>query len=156
MVAFAYTVISAASCAMAFTGRVVAVSDGDTITVLHAETNQAVKVRLYGIDAPEKNQNFGAQSARLTKELVMHEDVTVEEFDIDRYGRTVGIVTVANTTVNEKLVENGLAMIYPQYCKITKCDSWAKKQGAARVKKVGIWQDEDIIPPWDFRKQSRK
>ena len=117
MVAFAYTVISAASCAMAFTGRVVAVSDGDTITVLHAETNQAVKVRLYGIDAPEKNQNFGAQSARLTKELFLRHgfrivyDKDQDEAVSDGFFYTVGYGDLTSSELLSELLLYGICAI---------------------------------------------
>jgi len=142
--------------AFAFTGPVTRVSDGDTITV-QSPSGDHVKVRLYGIDTPESQQTFGSQATRFTKSKVMHRTVRIVEKDVDRYGRSVALVyTEDGELLNQQLVENGLAWVYDRYCKIDQCSSWVAMQDSARGNKVGMWQDPEIIAPWDFRKSKKK
>ena len=89
----------------AWTGKVVGVADGDTITVLH--DRQEVKIRLHGIDTPEKAQAFGQAAKKATSNLTAGKIVDVEQTDIDKYGRTVAIVTAGSVNVNQALVESG-------------------------------------------------
>jgi micrococcal nuclease len=86
----------------AWSGKVVGVTDGDTITVLHAGRGE--KIRLYGIDCPEKGQAFGTKAKQATSTLVFGKVVEVALLDVDRYGRTVAFVWVADILVNEKLI----------------------------------------------------
>jgi micrococcal nuclease len=86
-----------ASC-FAWSGQVVHVADGDTITV--SRNAQRVKVRLYGIDTPEKSQYYGQNAKQFTSSQIMGKTVEVEEIDIDRYGRAVGIVSVGDLVLN--------------------------------------------------------
>ena len=88
-------------------GRVVGVAAGDTITIL-AGTDQ-YKVRLYGIDCPEKGQDFGMAAKKLTSALTFNKTVKADIIDIDRYGRNVGIVFVGEINVNEKILRSGFA-----------------------------------------------
>jgi len=88
-------------------GKVVGISDGATITVLR-DTKQ-YKIRLYGIDTPEKKQDFGQKAKQFTSDLVYRQKVTVIPKDKDRYGRTVGLVYIDNKCLNEELIINGLA-----------------------------------------------
>src|SRR5712691_4287496 len=96
-----------------FTGKVVAIADGDTIQVLRA--GKAVKVRLYGVDAPEKAQSFGTQARKFTGDLVFQQTVTVAIRDTDRYGRLVGEVRLPDgRSLGHELVRAGLAWEYRQ------------------------------------------
>jgi endonuclease YncB( thermonuclease family) len=140
--------------AIAFTGAVVRVSDGDTIVVDRA--GEQVRVRLYGIDTPEKKQVFGTQATRYVSKRVLHKTVRVEEMDVDRYGRTVAIVYDEDPrSLNERLVRDGLAWVYTRYCRSPECDGWASLQQAASAGGVGLWQDPGAIPPWEWRKARR-
>ncbi len=97
-----------------FTGRVVGVSDGDTITVLH--NGKGERIRLHGIDCPEKRQAFGKRAKQLTSNLVFGKTVTVQFVDRDRYGRTVGVVLLPDgRSLNHELVRAGLAWMYRRY-----------------------------------------
>jgi len=97
-----------------FTGKVVGISDGDTIRVLRA--GKAVKVRLYGIDTPEKAQAFGTQARKFTSDFAFQRDVTVEIRATDRYGRLVGEVLLPDgRSLNQELVRAGLAWWYRPY-----------------------------------------
>lgn len=133
-----------------FTGKVVSVSDGDTYTILTADNNQ-IKIRLQGVDCPEKNQAFGSKAKQYASSLVYGKNVIVDIVSTDRYGRTVGIVkTPDGTNINYKLVESGFAWWYRQYAPQ---DSDLKKaEETARLNRVGLWVDPDPIPPWEFRK----
>ena len=97
-----------------FTGRVVGVSDGDTITVLH--NGKGERIRLHGIDCPEKRQAFGNRAKQFTSKLVFGTTVTVQVVDRDRYGRTVGVVLLPDgRSLNHELVRAGLAWWYRKY-----------------------------------------
>lgn len=97
----------------AWNGKVVGISDGDTISVLHA--GRAEKVRLFGIDCPEKRQAFGNVAKRFTADMVADKIVEVDAVDIDRYGRTLAWVWVGEQNVNLELVRHGLAWHYKKY-----------------------------------------
>ena len=110
-----------ASC-FAWTGQVDHVADGDTITVSRGA--QRIKVRLYGIDTPEKSQYFGQNAKQFTSSQIMGKTVEVEEIDIDRYGRIVGLVSVGDLILNRHLIEYGYAWVYDRYCKRSFCSEW--------------------------------
>ena len=102
--------------AATISGRVVGVHDGDTLTLLTAEKRQ-VKIRLAEIDTPESAQPYGSRAKQALSDLVFGQDVLVDVQDIDRYGRTVGRVSVHGTDVNAALVAAGAAWVYRQYAK---------------------------------------
>ncbi|MFC1654580.1 thermonuclease family protein [Myxococcota bacterium] len=136
-----------------FTGKVVGVSDGDTIKVLRL--GQQVKVRLSGIDCPEKRQPFGKRAKRFTSDLVFAKTVTVKVQDIDRYKRIVGEVILKDgTSLNQELVRAGLAWWYQRYAPDDK--QLERLEQLARKNKHGLWADPDPVPPWEFRKKRRK
>lgn len=137
-------------------GKVVKVSDGDTITIL-APGYQQVRVRLYGIDCPEKKQAFGQRARQFTAQRIAGENVRVEIMDRDRYGRTVGVVYAENgQNVNRELIQAGMAWVYPQYCKASFCDEWRELEDRAKRAAVGLWVDRNPVPPWEWRKMRRK
>ena len=138
----------------AFSGKVVGVADGDTITVLRDK--EQVKIRLYGIDCPEKGQAFGKRAKQFTSKMVFGKVVEVKVVDTDRYGRTVALVAVNKQILNEELLKAGYAWVYYQYCHEMICHAWADYQFAAKLDKRGLWRDPDPIPPWEFRRKKRK
>jgi endonuclease YncB( thermonuclease family) len=95
---------------------VIGVADGDTITVLHEKRPE--RIRLCGIDCPEKRQPFGKRAKQFTSELVFGKVVEIDPVDTDRYGRTVAFVRVEDITVNEELIKKGLGWVYVRYCKL--------------------------------------
>ena len=134
-----------------FTGRVVGVSDGDTILVL--TDGRAVKVRLAGIDCPEKRQAFGARAKQFASEQAFGRDVTVIATGRDRYGRTIGEVLLpSGDSLNRELVRAGLAWWYRQY---SNDEDLAKLEAAAREARRGLWADPHPVPPWEFRKATK-
>ena len=100
----------------ALTGKVISVADGDTITILDS-SNRQHKIRLYGIDTPEKKQDFGKTAKKYTASLTAGKKIKVTAYDTDRYGRTVGVVEVNGLNVNRKLIESGYAWQYRRIAK---------------------------------------
>jgi micrococcal nuclease len=140
--------------AWAWSGRVIGVADGDTITVIRDKQPQ--KIRLYGIDCPEKRQPFGNKAKQFTSKLVFGKIVEVEPVATDRYGRTVAFVRVENITVNEEIIKEGLGWVYVRYCKLPLCAEWQSLQLVAQNEKRGLWGHSGEIPPWEFRRQTRR
>jgi endonuclease YncB( thermonuclease family) len=138
-------------------GRVVGVSDGDTITVL-VDGDGSVKVRLVGIDAPEKTQAYGAVSKKNLSDQVFGKSVTVEWEKKDKYGRILGRVLVDGTDVCLEQIKSGLAWHYKQYAKEQEENLrsvYAESEQKARLEKIGLWSMPNPIPPWEFRHSER-
>lgn len=131
-----------------FSGKVTAVTDGDTLGVLR--DGREVKIRLHGIDAPESSQAFGDVAKRFTSERVFGKSVTVRVIETDRYGRLVGIVTAGQgESLNEALVRSGYAWWYHQYGATER--KLAEAEIDARAARRGLWKDANPTPPWAFR-----
>ena len=128
-------------------GRVVGVADGDTLTV-RVEGQPPVKVRLAGIDAPERDQPFGQRSRQSLSELAFGQPATVMAQKIDDYGRTVGTVTVGGVNVETEQVRRGLAWVYRKYSNDAQLLALEAEAKAARR---GLWADANPTPPWDWR-----
>ncbi|WP_136796214.1 thermonuclease family protein [Desulfosediminicola ganghwensis] len=136
-------------------GKVVSVADGDTITVLD-KSNRQHKIRLYGIDTPEKRQAFGQSAKKYTASLTAGKAVKVIAYDTDRYGRTVGVVMVDGINVNRAIIKAGYAWQYRKYCKESFCKDWLQLEREARVSMRGLWDfSGDPVPPWEWRKGKR-
>jgi micrococcal nuclease len=134
-----------------FTGKVVGISDGDTISVLRE--GKAVKVRLYGIDAPEKAQAFGTKARQVTANLVFQKEVTIVVHATDRYGRIVGQVLLPDgRDLSQELVKEGMAWWYKPYA--AKDTTLAQLEAEARAAQRGLWADAHPIPPWAWRKET--
>lgn len=131
-----------------FSARVIGISDGDTITVLH--DGQRKKIRLNGIDCPEKSQAFGKQAKIFTANHCLGQEVTIHDYGHDKYGRTIGDVTLADgQSLNADLVRSGHAWWYRHYSKDTSLKSL---EADARQSRAGLWS-ENPQPPWEFRKR---
>ncbi|MDP4028399.1 MAG: thermonuclease family protein [Gallionella sp.] len=138
-------------------GRVVGVSDGDTVTLLDAQKKQW-KIRLLGIDAPEKKMPFGQRSKQHLADLVFKKQVTVEYSKRDRYGRTLGKIEVGGVDANLEQIRAGMAWHYKQYQRDQSSEDrqlYSEAEDAARSFHRGLWVDANPIPPWDWRKQQR-
>lgn len=137
------------SCQSVLTGRVVSVADGDTMTIL-LSGNKQVKVRLYGVDCPEKRQDFGTRAKQFTSDLVFGQIVSVETKNKDRYGRTIGMVILPDGRVlNKELLKAGMAWHYKEY---DQSAEFAQLERTARARRVGLWSMDNAIAPWEFRK----
>lgn len=128
---------------------VVGIADGDTITVL-TNQNEQVKIRLYGIDCPEKKQAFGTKARQFIADLVFNKAVSIQPIQRDRYGRLVAKVYVDNRDVGLTMIEYGYAWWYQQYAK--KATDYKQAQAKARRQQLGLWADANPVAPWMFRK----
>jgi len=129
-------------------GKVVGISDGDTIKVL--KDGKQVKIRLASIDCPEKGQPYGQAAKKFTSKMVASKIVKIWETDTDRYGRIVGFVFVGDRNLNKELLSAGLAWHYKNY---SRDPELAKLEFQARSKKIGLWAEPDPMKPWEWRKQ---
>ena len=136
-------------------GKVVKITDGDTLVVLDADNTQH-KIRLSGIDAPESNQPFGKRSKEALSALVAGQRVEVDWHKHDRYGRIVGKVIAQGRDVNLAQVRTGMAWWYRKYAdEQTLVDQglYAAAEAKARVSGVGLWGEKEPIAPWEWRKR---
>ncbi len=136
-----------------FTGKVVSVSEGDILTLLHK--GKPERVRLHGIDCPERRQAFGKQAKRFTSKFVYGKTVTVTVFGLDRSGQAMGEVSLSDGRVlNQELLKAGLAWWDR---KSSDAPSLGDLEAEAREAKRGLWDDPNPIPPWEWRtaKKSR-
>lgn len=138
-----------------FSGKVISIADGDTITVLDS-TERQHKIRLLGIDAPEKNQPFGNQSKQSLAEMVFSKMVVIDFNKRDKYKRIVGKVLLDGSDINLEQIKRGLAWHYKQYeneQELTDRSVYANEEYLARRDGKGLWADKNPMPPWEFRRK---
>ena len=132
-------------------GKVVHVMDGDSMTLRTDDGN--VGVRTFGVDCPERGMPFSARAKTFTSGLVGNRDVTVVVHDVDRYGRIVGDVKLADgRSLGRELLREGLAWYYRRYANDP---DYEKLESDARAAKRGLWSEPSPIPPWKFRADRR-
>jgi endonuclease YncB( thermonuclease family) len=134
------------------TGKVVAIADGDTLTILDESKTQH-KIRLAGIDAPEKAQPFGTKARENLAAKVFGQNVRVDVIDVDRYHREVGRIYLGNRFANMEMVADGFAWRYVQY---DKPGEFTAAEADAREHRRGLWVDANPVPPWEWRKAKRE
>jgi len=135
-------------------GKVVGVLDGDTLDVLSPQRT-LYRIRISGIDAPEKGQPFGQAAKRTLSDMAFSMMVTVTWRKLDRYGRIVGKVDVHGQDVGLAMVQNGMAWHYKQYQSEQDSHdrtSYSNAESTARAERKGLWSDAVQIAPWEFRK----
>ena len=131
-----------------FSGKVVSVLDGDTIEVLY--NRRARRIRLNGIDAPEKGQAFGQKAKQFVSEQAFGKEVTVKTFGLDKYGRTIGDVFLPDgRMLNEEVVREGLAWWYRKYAPGNV--KLEKLEAEAREANRNLWSHKKPVPPWVYR-----
>ncbi|MBK6744927.1 MAG: thermonuclease family protein [Hydrogenophilales bacterium] len=152
------TLFSLSAAADTLEGRVVGLADGDTVTVLDEQKTQH-KIRLAGIDAPEKGQAYGNVSKQSLSDLVYDKTVSVDWHKVDRYGRKVGKILIDGLDANLEQVKRGLSWHYKEYAKEQSSEDQARYADAetqARLDKRGLWNEPEPIPPWAWRKMKRE
>lgn len=127
-------------------GKVVSITDGDTLVLLVGTTQH--KIRLEGIDAPESNQAFGTKAKEALAERVFGKEVKVEWKSRDKYQRILGHIYLGDRWINRELVEEGFAWHFLRY---NQDPALAKAEKSARAAKKGLWSDPSPVAPWDFR-----
>jgi len=141
-------------------GMVRQVYDGDTLLLVVRPQGQ-LKVRLYGIDAPEtakpdrQGQAYSAVAKRVLMYKLLGKAVTVEVRDQDRYGRTVGVVRLAGADINAAMVAEGLAWAYRHHLEGDYASEYLRLEDRARRRRLGLWRQPDPQPPWEFRRSSQ-
>ncbi|MDD2933784.1 MAG: thermonuclease family protein [Methylotenera sp.] len=139
-------------------GKVIKVTDGDTVNVLTSD-NQTHRIRLSGIDAPEKKQAFGNKSKQALADDIDGKTVTVEYNKLDKYQRIVGKIMLDGKDINLHQIQRGLAWHYKKYQneqEVADRSIYADAEYIAQRDKLGLWADTSSMPPWDFRKQKRE
>jgi endonuclease YncB( thermonuclease family) len=134
------------------TGKVISVSDGDTISVLDDLDKGRFRIRLDKIDAPEKKQAFGSRAKQYLSALIFGKQVKIRFKKIDNYGRILGVIYCNGTEINLKMVQEGFAWHYSHY---DKTPAYIEAEKQARAKKKGLWIDPQPVNPYTFR-NSRK
>lgn len=138
-------------------GMVRAVYDGDTVLLTTREESR-LKVRLYGIDAPETKkpdapgQPFGDISKRTLMYKIMGRRVTAEIVDIDQYKRAVAVIRYEGRDINREMVSEGMAWAYRQYLQAPYESEYIGGENRARSRRTGLWRESNPQPPWEFRK----
>ena len=132
-------------------GKVIKIADGDTLTLL-TDSNKKIKIRLAGIDTPERKQSFGNTAKNALAKLVFHKKILIEKQTKDRYGRTIGVVFLNNKNVNNELVRQGMAWVYKKY---TDNKILYELEAQAKTRRIGLWADANPIAPWDWRRGKR-
>lgn len=142
-----------ASTGFAWQGKVVRVIDGDTVVVLNVDKQQT-KVRLYGIDSPEKKQAFGTKAKQFLSSLIYGKVVDVVDLGNDMYGRTVGKIYFDSQYINLTMVERGYGWHYRRYA--PRDSELSLAQDHAKQQQLGLWSDPTVVEPWNYRKKSKK
>jgi len=133
-------------------GKVIRIADGDTFTLL-TENKEQVKVRMHGIDSPEKGQDYGQVARQHLSDLIFNKSVFIKQMDKDRYGRIVALVfNEKKQSINEAMLQAGLAWHYKEY---DDDPDWDRLEESARKTKTGLWAHAHPIPPWQWRKEKR-
>lgn len=139
-------------------GQVVAIADGDTLTVLDEAKTQH-KIRLAGIDAPEKRQTLGQRSKQSLSDLVFGRQVTVETTKKDFRGRDIGKIILDGQDVNLEQVRRGMAWHYKAYAREQSAEdrrAYMAAEVQAQKARIGLWRDAEPMPPWEFRRQMKQ
>jgi endonuclease YncB( thermonuclease family) len=163
LVAFvALHLVSVSSCATPrkVEGTVTRVTDGDTLILVTGEGTK-LKVRLYGIDAPEirhervPGQPFGREAKDALTELALGRKVTLEIVDIDTHRRMVGIVRISGVDINQEMIGSGLAWAYRRYLSAPYASVYIAAEKEARSRRLGLWRQANPDPPWNFKRKRR-
>lgn len=143
-------------------GKVIKVSDGDTVVIQPEDGGPEYKCRLYGIDAPETRhgrkagQPYGDEAAKELKRLILSQTVEVTTTGAKTYNREVCQLKKDGIDINLEMVRLGYAWAYVQYLKRPHVSEYENAERDAREKKLGLWADRNPTPPWEFRKLQRK
>ncbi len=149
----AFSIISAAAAEPVIAGKVVGIQDGDTLTMLDTSHEQ-YRVRLAGIDAPEKSQPFGHDSKDNLSRLAFGEIAAADCPKTDRYGRLVCVVRVNGVDLGLSQLAGGFAWHYKKYEQEQSIEdraTYSAAEAEARSGKMGLWHDSEPVPPWEWR-----
>lgn len=142
--------------AYGYTAKVIDIDGGDALVVI--AQGEKIKIRLYGIDAPESGQQGSNAATRFLKSMVAENPVYVELVETDGFGRSVAIVKrlEKESSINAAMVANGYAWVHPKSCEAAECIKWKNLELQAQKFRLGIWSGYDLVPPWEFKQQQRR
>jgi len=147
-VLFLFTSTAMAASPITITGII----DGDTVRARMADGRQ-IKIRLYGIDAPERRQAYGQRATKELKSIISGKPIEMVMMDIDHYGRPVARLMADGQDVGGAMVAAGYAWVYTRYCQLwLVCAGYKSNENSARADRLGLWQDQNPIPPWQWRR----
>ena len=146
-----FLLLSSCLNALELKGKVIAVSDGDTIKLL-TQDKVTHKIRLLDIDAPEKKQPFGNKSRDNLASYIAGEIITVKYKSKDKYGRILGTIYFENLDINLQQIKNGYAWVYKQY---SKNQTYYQEEQKAKDLKKGLWIAKEPLAPWEYRKKRK-
>lgn len=129
-----------------YSGTIIRVIDGDTYVFQTQEGS--FKVRMYGTDAPERDQPYSKESADFLNQY-LHKEATLKARGVDRYGRTLGVLYIDEKDINQLSIKEGNAWHYKRY---SSDKDYANAEEYARKNKLGLWKAENAVPPWNWRK----
>ncbi len=154
LAAFGILLAHAAAAAEELRGRVVGITDGDTLTLL-TERREEVRIRLAAIDTPESGQPYGSRARQILSDLAFGKAVRVVVVDADRYGRAVGRVFAGALDVNAEMARRGAAWVYRRY---NNDPALLRLEQAARSQRLGLWALPEVerMPPWEWRAAERR
>ncbi len=141
--------------------RLVRAADGDSFELRDGQ-NRTVRVRLYGVDAPESRQAFGKDSREHLLRLIKDRPLRLKTMYLDNYKRAVSLVYLCDRngidelSVNQRQVQAGMAWVYDYFCTSDICKTWKLEEAMARKQKLGLWQDSNPTPPWKWRKSHKR
>jgi endonuclease YncB( thermonuclease family) len=147
---------SMATTAGTLVGNVIGITDGDTLTLL--VDRQAYKVRIAGIDAPERRQAWGEKSKTNLSRLAFNQKAVADCPKVDRWGRQICKVTVNAVDIGLEQIKDGMAWWYRKYSKEQSADGQSAYESAelmAKLRRLGLWSNTNPVPPWDFRRGDR-
>ena len=133
-------------------GKVIKITDGDTFVLL-TDSKEQIKIRLHGIDAPEKKQDYGTVSKNYLSNLVFKKDIIIEYKNRDRYGRRIGIAFMEGVNVNEKMLSEGMAWHFKKY---DTNSQWSVLESKAKEEKKGPWSQPNPVAPWEWRVRKKR
>lgn len=130
--------------------KVLDILDGDTFTGLYK--NKRIRIRLYGIDAPELNQPYGLNSRQILSRLISNKIVELSHISKGKYGRTIAMVHYDGLNVNAEMVRLGAAWVYDEYCEASLRKTWNLYQYKAKRNRLGLWQFDNPVRPSTWRR----
>lgn len=145
-----FLLVPCSSFAEEIQGMVRHVYDGDTVLLVGRKQGE-LKLRLYGIDAPESVQPFGKVARRVLMYKLLGREITAEIRDRDRYGRSVAVLRLGRRDINAEMVREGMAWAYRQYLNGPYASEYIRFEELARRQRRGLWKQDNPQPPWEFR-----
>lgn len=131
--------------------KLIEVHDGDTVTLSY-KNGKKIKVRLFGIDAPELAQLYGEASKKHLYSLLVKKNIEMKKEDKDTYNRIVATIYVDGNNINLQMIKDGYAWHYVRYYK---SNEYRKAQEQARKNKLGLWKQDNPLEPWAYRNDKK-